>query len=68
MMKFENNRVDEYIKLGTMDLSITDLMFYVIRRMVADNRDVLDNSYILDNGIRYYVKIERENNDSKRTD
>ena len=59
-MKFENNRVDEYIKLGTMDLSITDLMFYIIKRMVSQNRDVLDNSYILDNGVTFSVKIERD--------
>ena len=63
---FENNREEEYRQIRESCLSVSDLMFYIIRRMVSENRDVLDNSYILDNGITYYVKIERENNEDNK--
>lgn len=64
MTKFENNREEEYREIRKSCLSITDLMFYIIKRMVDNNKDVYNDSYRLDNGITFSVKIEREKNDS----
>ena len=60
MPKFENNREEEYRQIRESCLSISDLMFYIIRRMVSNNKDVLDDSYILDNDVTFSVKIERD--------
>ena len=62
--KFENNRQEEYREIRESCLSITDLMFYIIKRMVDNNKDVYDDLYILDNGMTFSVKIERNKNDS----
>ena len=41
--KFENNRQEEYREIRESCLSITDLMFYIIKRMVDNNKDVYDD-------------------------
>ena len=59
MYKFENQRSDVYIKLGDSNCSVTDMIFYFIKRMEAYNLQDTNDIYKMDNGKEYEVIIRR---------
>ena len=59
MEVFENDRNEEYIKIRKNDLSVNDLIFYIIKTMLSVNKEFWEKDFILNDKLKFKVKIER---------